>query len=66
MYFFKKKLQFIFKSFFRIIFKILYGKIYFSDKIKNIEINTINSASIINFYNNKFNPDFNKICNYYY
>ena len=54
MYFFKKKLQFIFKSFFRSIFKILYGKIYFCDKIKNIEVNTINSANIINFYNNKY------------
>jgi len=55
MYFFKKKLQLIFKSFFRSIFKILYGKIYFGDKIKNIEVNTINSASTINFYNNKYN-----------
>ena len=54
MYFFKKKLQFIFKSFFRSIFKILYGKIYFCDKIKNIEVNTIKSANIINFYNNKY------------
>ena len=54
MYFFKKKLQFVFKSFFRSIFKILYGKIYFCDKIKNIEVNTINSANIINFYNNKY------------
>ena len=54
MYFFKKKLQFIFKSFFRSIFKILYGKIYYSENIKNIEVKTINSTDIINFYGKKY------------
>ncbi len=54
MYFLKKKLQFIFKSFFRSIFKILYGKIYYIENIKNIEVNTIDSADITNFYEKKY------------
>jgi len=51
---FKKKLQFIFKSFFISIFKILYGEIYFSENIKNIKVCSINSKDIINFFNNKY------------
>ena len=50
----KKKLQFFFKSFFRKIFKILYGKVFYSDNIQNVKIQLVNSKDIKNFYNEKY------------
>ncbi len=50
----KKKLQFFFKFFFRGIFKIIYGKIYYIENADNVYISLVNSLGIINFFNEKY------------
>ena len=47
----------LFKNFFRLLFKIIYGKvIYKKDNLKseNIKTSELENAEIINFFNNKY------------
>ena len=54
----KKNLQFIFKSFFQFIFKLIYGKIVYLDNNlihENIKIDKINSKELIDSNNDNYN-----------
>ena len=47
----------LFKKFFRLLFKIIYGKIIYNQdnlKSKNIKISELENVDIINFFNNKY------------
>ena len=53
----KKILQYIFKSFFQFLFKIIYGKIIYSNQnleSKNIVINQLNSSKLRKFNNETY------------
>ena len=53
----KKFLQYIFKSFFQFLFKIIYGKVIYSNQnleSKNIVINQLNSSKLRKFNNETY------------
>ena len=53
----KKILQYIFKSFFQFLFKIIYGKVIYSNhnlENKNIVINQLNSSKLRKFNNEAY------------